>query len=123
MKLTVYQTGDRELALEICSTSLLFKEMDVDMQAVVDNVSVDLHENYEKTENGNASQSTSTVIEEQSLQYNGGYIVKKFSPKYPHLGYVAGNCGSPSNSWTEMVSRGHLHMPSDNFSSKLLVMR
>lgn len=49
--------------------------------------------------------------------------MRKFSVKYPYLGYVARNCGSSSKSWTEMVSRGHLHIPSDSFSSQILVMR
>lgn len=114
---------DRELALEICLTSLLFKDMELDTEAVGDEVSVDLHENQENMENVNVLESASTVIEEQSLQYIGGYIVKKFSMKYPNLGHVAENCGSPTNSWTEMISRGHLYMPSDSFSSQLSTMR
>ena len=39
---------------------------------------VDLHENEENIENVNIIQSANTLIEEQSLQYIGGYIVKKF---------------------------------------------
>lgn len=35
--------------------------------------------------------STDEVIEEESLRYIGGYIVRKFCKEYPHLGIKAIN--------------------------------
>ncbi|KAK3883483.1 hypothetical protein Pcinc_012182 [Petrolisthes cinctipes] len=55
---------DREVALELCVTSLLFKDRDLETEVVDNQVSLqDLHENKE---NVNDWQSTSTIIEEQS---------------------------------------------------------
>ena len=64
-------------------------DVDVNMEDLVDNAPFDLDGNYENTEKENKSQSTSTVLEEQSLQYIGGYIVKIILLKYPHLGGTA----------------------------------
>ena len=66
----------------------------------------------------------SYVIENESLTYIGGFVVKKFIHKYPHLGDKINsneNTGTPR--WTEFVNRGGLHLPSDYFLRELNIMR
>lgn len=57
--------------------------MDLDKEAVDDEVSVELPEDEENRENVKVLQSARAVLEEQSLQHIGGYIVKKLPVKYP----------------------------------------
>ena len=79
-------------------------------------------------DNGNLSPgkenviATHRVIEAESFSYIGGYIVKEIYHKHPHLGHRTENC-EKGKSWTEMVSKGHLYIPSEEFSSQLHIMR
>lgn len=116
-------SSDRELALEICLTSLVFQNLELDMDKGNDEICEEVNVDKENFSSGKVNTtSTGNVIEDESLAYIGGYIVNKFSNKYPHLGYRAENCGK-STSWTEMVNRGQLYMPSEEFSSQLHIMR
>lgn len=65
----------------------------------------------------------SKVVEEESLRYIGGYIVRKFRVKYPHLGEQNADCPSNRQSWIGYINRGALSYPSEDFMSQLLVMR
>ena len=112
------QAKERELALEVCLTSLLFKDLESDCEndmrfSAQDDMSID-DVNMEKT--------VSTVIEEEALRYIGGYIVKKFSIKYPHLGNQE-TCDTSDRSWIEFKSRGNLHFPSKEFFLQLTKLR
>lgn len=117
---------ERELALEICLTSLAFKNMDFELENEKD-ATADLDDltSCPTKQDKIAVLTTSDVIEEESLRYIGGYIVKKFAFKYPYLGLkvidkVSSSC---TKTWTEMINKGGLHIPSDDFLSKLTVMR
>lgn len=107
-------------------TSILFKNMDVNMENVYRE---DESSNKNETENLDviceADTSANTVIEEQDLQYIDGYMVSKFSLKYAHLGckIAAKTCAADGNSWTDMINRGNLHEPSKEFSSQLIIMK
>ncbi|KAK4329137.1 hypothetical protein Pmani_000479 [Petrolisthes manimaculis] len=116
---------DREQSLELCMTSLIFKNMDIELDCIDGDLSNDIKEIESFAPEGDAEQNTSTVIEVQALHYIGGYIVRKFSLKYPHLGCKCDDSESISkeNSWTETVNRRNLYVPSEEFYSQLKIMR
>lgn len=60
-------SDNHELAVEICLTSLLIKDVDLEMEAVDDEVYVEFHASQENGESINISKSVSTVMREQSL--------------------------------------------------------
>ena len=68
------------------------------------------------------TKTTAEVIEEESLRYIGGYIVKKFSAKYPNLGCKNKNTIPSKQTWIDCVNRGELYTPSSEFFSQLVVM-
>ena len=107
---------ERELALEICLTSQMFGDIDFDLgtpesDEVQDNVSL-----------CKPGEETTDVIEEEALRYIGGYIVRKFSMRYPHLGKNV-NSNIECKTWIDMVNRGQLYTPSNEFYSQLTKMR
>lgn len=116
--------NERKLAVEICVTSFIFKNMDVELESDNSIVDDDIDRNIrgiDVTENG--TKSVATVIEEESLRYIGGYIVNKFALKYPYLGKKASSQASSNQTWIDMVNRGNLYIPSDHFYSQLTIMR
>lgn len=118
-------TSDRELALEMCLTSLVFKDLELEVNKEKEETSEDVYGEYDNFSPELAHVvSTGSVIEDESLAYIGGYIVRKFSSTYPHLGYRAeSSAEGRSKSWIEMRNRGQLYMPSGEFYSQLQVMR
>ena len=69
-------------------TSLIFENMDMETDFTDDDQSNYINEFGNFAFECDAEQNTSTVIEDQALHYTsiGGYIVRNFSLKYPHLG-------------------------------------
>ena len=57
------------------------------------------------------------------MRYIGGYIVRKFSKTYPHLGRKADCLDQKKDNWIAAVNRGDLFEPTDEFFSELLIMR
>lgn len=106
---TARDTHERELAIEVCLTTLVFKDMDFYIEG--DDIS-----------DVKIQEAPEVVIEEESLRYIGGYIVKKFSKKYPQLGSSVSN-NNEGKSWIDFVSVKQLHVPSDEFLSQLKIMR
>ena len=98
--------------------SLFFKNLDFEMEN-------DMYSSHKglSIDDDDIEKSASRVIEEEALRYIGGYIVRKFSKKYPHLGSRVKNNITKDHSWTEMVSRGELHVPSNEFLYQLTVLR
>ena len=87
---------DRKLALEICLTSICFKNMDFVLETESDMLSWGIGEDENKFVNPgiDTPKNTGTVIEQESLWYIGGYVVNKFHLKYPHLGMKANSNGA-----------------------------
>lgn len=108
------------LAVEMCLTSILFKDLDIELEDESKSNPYEVDEAHHSD-----VESTEAVIEEEALRYIGGYIVKKFVGTYAYLGKKASNCEIVSNSksWIEMIDRGQLYLPSDVFFSQLVKMR
>ena len=107
---------ERDLAVELYITSNCFKDLDVgcELENAVDD---------EIDDGEHGCKSIDVVIEEESLRYIGGYIVRKFCVKYPHLGQKASECVTKDKRWTDEVNRGELYAPSELFYSHLTIMR
>lgn len=119
----VSSLNDRQLAIELYMTSQCFKDLDTghEINDEYDDFDENLRECVKPTEN--ASKTIDVVIEEESLKYIGGYIVKKFCLKYPDLGLKATQCNAMTKTWTEEINRGDLYVPSESFFSQLTTMR
>ena len=105
-----------ELAKELYLTAVCFKDLDIG-DGTLSDVYDDTDENILTNEN-----APSDFIEEESLRYIGGYIARKFSVKYPHLGHK-GKQNAPLKTWIDCKNRGGLFFPSDSFFAKLEKMR
>lgn len=105
-----------ELAKELYLTAVYFKDLDIG-DGTLSNVCDDIDENILTNET-----APSDFIEKESLQYIGGYIVRKFNVKYPHLGHK-GKENAPLKTWIDCKNRGGLFFPSDSFFAKLEKMR
>ena len=98
------QNNERKLSVEICLTSIFFKSLDFDTEmdsgSIIDEVEEEqnLNKIVEVPE-----KSASDVIEEESLRYIGGYIAKKFSLKYPHLGEKV-QCNGTEKFWIDVMN-------------------
>ena len=116
---------ERQLASELYITSLCFKDLDVgpDVNYEYDNIDENLRDCVISVYN--PKKAIHVVIEEESLKYIGGYIVKKFNTKYPHLGHKASDCRptAMAKTWIDEVNRGGLYAPADTFFSQLTTMR
>lgn len=112
---------DRELSIEICLTSQFFKKIECDFETENDDI-IDMKEEL-NSETGEDKRLISEVIEEESLRYIGGYVVKKFALKYPHLGVKATEANGNENSWLCAINRGGLYAPTDYFMSQLSPLR
>ena len=102
---------ERELALDICLTSLMFREFEFEDDEIMKS----------PRDNGLCKdryleKNASIVIEEEALRYIGVYIVKKFNSKYQYLGNKMSNNGTNEKTWVEAVNRGKLYAPSDELS-------
>lgn len=107
------------LSQELCLTAMIFKDIELDENEV---------EEYQDEKDSTLLSDVNTpqnVMEEESLMYIGGYIVKKYIHKYPHLGNKAINreANSLQPSWIDVKNRGGLYFPSDYFMLDLKVMR
>lgn len=107
------------LSQKLCLTAMIFKDIELDENEV---------EEYQDEKDSSLLSDENTpqnVMEEESLMYIGGYIVKKYIHKYPHLGNKAINreANSLQPSWIYVKNRGGLYFPSDYFMLDLKVMR
>ena len=110
--------NDREVALELCLTSQLFRNIDFELIEDELDDGAEISVPIEVVE-----KSAENVIEEEALRYIGGYIVRKFSMKYPYLGSKANSTELQTSTWIAAVNKGDLYVPSEEFFSKLLVLR
>lgn len=104
-----------ELAKELLITALSFQDVDFSVGP----------ENYtdEEAEEVMAKENTpDNLMDEESLRYIGGYIVKKFINKYPYLGKKEDSCVQ-AETWINYKNRGGLYSPSDCFYLQLSAMR
>lgn len=76
--------SDSELALEICLTTLVFKDLEVDINKENDQTNDDVYADDENfSPEIRAVISTESEIEDESLAYIGGYIVRNSTPNIP----------------------------------------
>lgn len=94
---------ERELALEMRLTTLMFKDMDFNIEEDND---------YRDVINDMTHDSPEEVIKDEALRYIGGYIVRKFSIKYPDLGCTILGRKHEKNSWIECIAIRKLYAPS-----------
>ena len=80
-------------------------------------------QNLRETREITIEKSISDVIEEESLRYIGGYIVRKFVLKYSNLGFKAVESNDAGKSWIDKVNKSGLYAPSDTFMTQLKIMR
>jgi len=52
-------------------------------------------------------------LEEECVEYVGGYIANRFFVKYPYLTNESSD-SKVIDSWTKFISRGNLKIPSDD---------
>ena len=107
---------ERDLAIELFMTSNIFKDMDID------DTQDDDCDWFEEDIMINKENNLASVIEDESLRYIGGYIVRKFQFKYPQLGHKVSERIS-DNTWIDQLDRGGLYAPSEHFLSQLVMMR
>lgn len=109
--------SDRDLDRELSITSRIFKDMEIQ------EIGMDISEWKDDDLEISKENTLWSVIEDEALQYVGGYVVKKFQFKYPHLGQKLSENTKCNSTWIEKHNRGELHAPSAEFSSQLAMMR
>lgn len=64
------------------------------------------------------------IIESESLKYVAGSVARKYLKKYPQLGCVTEDLGTPYNKtdWIRTVSNGYLTQPSEDFMKVVTLM-
>lgn len=75
--------SDRDLAMELCITSLCFTDLNAGDEVGNDEFEGQVEDDFQLYERPN--KSTDQIVVEEALRYIGGYIVKQFSLKYPNL--------------------------------------
>lgn len=96
---------------EICPTANLLNKL-VENSDTIEECDDTIFEHTPTHEN-----SGYDVIKEEGLQYLTGYVALKLCNKYPQLGIITSKkeSTSPTSTWIELVSKGGLRIPSEDF--------